>query len=96
MRPIFENKFNGKAFEVQIQTDHPIYGITVLDSVKRFLCYQYYTCIVTYCGDCIFKPFITEFRDENVFTNKELKEIFKLDEIYPDVDDFNLNNLFNN
>lgn len=96
MHKIIENKFNEKAVELQIQTDHPIYGITVFDSVKRFLCHQYYKCIVTYGGDCIFKPFITEFCDKNLFTNKELKILFELEDIYPDVENFNLENLFNN
>ncbi len=95
MRPIIENKIKG-GLELQLQIGHPYYTISMFDSVRRLLYYQPYDCIITYCGDCIFKPDRNQFWSNIRFTNKELKEIFELEEIYPDVDDFNLNNLFNN
>ncbi len=94
MHPILIEKFNGKAVEYTTQSGHPLYIISVYDKRGCMICYQPYKCIQQYCNDCTFEYCKTEFGYIH-FTNQELKQLFELYDTYPDVDNYNLDILFN-
>ena len=95
MNTILVKKFNNKALNYSIQEDVHLYNISVYGNHDSMLFYQTYKIVNEYCGDCSFTSIKNEFSDGKLFTNGELKSLFEIENVYPNVDNYYLDNLFN-
>ena len=87
--------FGNAVVDYSIQEDINSWNIAVYGKYNHILHYQTYVLAREYCGDISFKPVKNEFRGEKMFTNAELKSLFGVENVYPNIDNYHLDNLFN-